>query len=133
MTAAFLWCAVVALTGLFAGQVVGGWFSSDPQVAIAIVAILRPMLALYVFGRPDPCAGHVFAGSRSAWTDGRTFTLVKPWFLMPILILGLSAVCGVNGIWLAFPIADGVVLLIAVVVGRSILLPGKALGPEGVA
>ena len=52
MAAAFLWCGVVALTGLFAGQVVSGLFSSDPQVAIAIGAILRPMLALYVFAGP---------------------------------------------------------------------------------
>lgn len=129
MTAAFLWCGVVAQTGLFAGQVVGGWFSSDPQVTIAIVAILRPMLALYVFAGPILVLAMYL---QALGQPGRTaaLTLVKPWLLMPILILGLSTVFGVKGIWLAFPLADGVVLLIALVIGRGILPTGKALGPE---
>lgn len=132
MTAAFMWCSVVALTGLFAGEVVGGWFSSDPQVALAIAVILRPMLALYV------CAGPILALAmylQALGQPGRTaaLTLVKPWVLMPTLILGLSAVHGVNGIWLAYPMADGVVLLIAVIIGRDILLPGKTPGLEDVA
>jgi putative MATE family efflux protein len=132
MTAACLWCGVVALTGLFAGQVVGGWFSSDPLVTNAIVAILRPMLALYVFAGPILVLAMYF---QALGQPGRTaaLTLVKPWVLMPILILGLSAFYGVNGIWLAFPMADGVVLLIALVIGRGILLTGKAPGLEGVA
>ena len=132
MTAAFMWCSVVALTGLFAGEVVGGWFSSDPQVALAIAVILRPMLALYV------CAGPILALAmylQALGQPGRTaaLTLVKPWVLMPTLILGLSAVHGVNGIWLAYPMADGVVLLIAVIIGRDILLPAKTPGLEDVA
>lgn len=124
MVVAFLWCGVVALTGLFAGHVVSGWFSSDPQVTIAIVAILRPMLALYVFAGPILVLAMYL---QAIGQPGRTaaLTLVKPWLLMPTLILGLSAVYGVKGIWLAFPMADGVVLLIALVIGRGILLPGK--------
>ena len=47
-----------------------------------------------------------------------------------MMILGLSALLGVKGIWLAFPIADGVVLLIALAIGRGILLTGKASGME---
>jgi putative MATE family efflux protein len=125
MAAAFLWCGVVALTGLFAGQVVGGWFSSDPQVTNAIVAILRPLLALYVFAGPILVLAMYL---QALGQPGRTaaLTLVKPWVLMPLLILGLSTAFGVKGIWLAFPMADGVVLLIALVIGRGILLTGKA-------
>ena len=132
MAAAFLWCVVVALTGLFAGQVVGGWFSSDPQVTIAIVAMLRPMLALYVFAGPILVLAMYF---QALGQPGRTaaLTLVKPWLLMPVMILGLSAVLGVKGIWLAFPMADGVVLLIALVIGRGIMLTGKASGKEDAA
>ena len=132
MAAAFLWCVVVALTGLIAGHVVGGWFSSDPQVTIAIVAILRPMLALYVFAGPILVLAMYF---QALGQLGRTavLTLVKPWLLMPMMILGLSAVDGVKGIWLAFPIADGVVLLIALVIGRGVLLTGKASGKEDAA
>ncbi|WP_054008811.1 MATE family efflux transporter [Cypionkella psychrotolerans] len=132
MAAAFLWCVVVALTGLLAGHMVGGWFSSDPQVAIAIVAMLRPMLALYVFAGPILVLAMYF---QALGQPGRTaaLTLAKPWLLMPMMILGLSAVLGVKGIWLAFPMADGVVLLIALVIGRGILLTGKASGMEDAA
>lgn len=129
MAAAFLWCAVVALTGLFAGQILGGWFSGDPQVTTMIAAMLRPMLALYAFAGPILVLAMYFqALGQPGWTAA--LTLVKPWALMPLLILGLSAVYGLNGIFLAFPIADGVVLLIALVIGRGILRPGKTPGLE---
>ena len=77
MAAAFLWCIVVALTGFFAGHVVGGGFSSDPQVTIAIVAMLRPMLALYVFAGPILVLAMYF---QALGQPGRTaaLTLVKP-------------------------------------------------------
>ncbi len=132
MAAACLWCGVVALTGLLAGQVVGGLFSSDPQVALAIAAILQPMLALYVFAGPIlVLAMYLQALGQPARTAA--LTLVKPWLLMPMLILGLSAAFGVKGIWLAFPMADGVVLLIALFVGRGIVLTRTAPRLEGVA
>jgi putative MATE family efflux protein len=132
MAVACLWCGVVALIGLFAGQMVGGWFSSDPRVAIAIAAILRPMLALYVFAGPILVLAIYF---QALGHPGQTaaLTLVKPWLLMPLLILGLSAVYGVQGIWLAFPMADGIVLLIALFIGRGIVLTRKASRLEGVA
>lgn len=129
MAAAFLWCAVVALTGVFAGQMLGGWFSSDPQVTSTIAAMLRPMLALYVFAGPIIVMSLYFQALGQP-VGTAILTLVKPWVLMPILILLLSAAYGVNGIFLAFPIADGVILLIALVIGRGILLSGKTLGPE---
>ncbi|MCW1919895.1 MATE family efflux transporter [Rhodobacter sp. KR11] len=129
MTAALLWCGAVALTGLFAGQVVSRWFTSDPHVTLAIVAILRPMLALYVFAGPIlVLAMYLQALGQPGWTAA--LTLVKPWVLMPLLILGLSARFGVAGIWLAFPMADAVVLLIAVTIGRAILRGATAPGTE---
>jgi Na+-driven multidrug efflux pump len=131
MFAAFLWCGVVTITGLFAGKVVSGWFSSDPQVSNAIVAILRPMLTLYVFGGPIlVLAMYLQAIGQPGQTAA--LTLVKPWLLLPILILCLSAIYGVKGIWLAFPIADGIVLLIALLIGRGILLLGKNPSSEAV-
>ena len=54
---------------------------------------------------------------------GRTaaLTLVKPWLLTPLIILTLSAVFGVRGIWFAFPMADAIILLLAVMIGRNAL------------
>ena len=123
---------MVELTGLFAGQVVGGLFSRDPQVALAIAAILKPMPALYVFAGPILV---LVMYLQALGQPGRTaaLTLVKPRLLMPILILGLSAVFGVKGIRLAYPAADGVVLLTALFIGRGIVPTRRAPGLEGVA
>jgi Na+-driven multidrug efflux pump len=90
------------------------------------------MLALYVFAGPILVLAMYL---QALGQPGRTaaLTLVKPWLLMPVLILGLSTVFGVQGIWLAFPMADAVVLLIALVIGRSILLTRNSPGPEGAA
>ncbi len=131
MVVAFLWCGAVTMIGAFAGKVVSGWFNSDPQVTNAIVAILRPMLTLYVFGGPILVLAMYL---QAIGQPGRTaaLTLVKPWFLMPMLILGLSAIYGVKGIWIAFPIADGIVLLIALVIGRGFLPLGTAPSSEAI-
>ncbi len=132
MAAAFLWCLVMALTGLLVGQAVGTWFSNDPQVTNAIAAILRSMLALYAVSGPILVLAMYF---QAVGQPGRTaaLTLIKPWLLMPGMILGLSAFLGVKDIWLAFPIADGVVLLIALPIGRGILLTGKVPALEDAA
>ena len=121
LAAAFLWCLTVVLAGLFAGKEVGGWFSSDPQVIVAIAAILRPMLTLYVVSGPILVLAMYF---QAVGQPERTaaLTLVKPWLLMPAMIFATSAFFGAKGIWLAFPMADGVVLLLALFIGRSILL-----------
>jgi len=54
---------------------------------------------------------------------GRTtaLILVKPWLLTPALILVLAARFGVSGIWLAFPVADGIILMLAVIIAWSAL------------
>lgn len=132
MATAFLWCLAVMLTGIFAGQAVGGWFSGDPRVIGAVALILRPMLALYAISGPILVLAMYF---QALGQPRRTaaLTLVKPWLLMPALIFGLSAGVGVRGIWLAFPVADAAMLLLALLIGRATLRPVPGFSMEDAA
>ncbi len=132
MATAFLWCLAVMLTGIFAGQAVGGWFSRDPRVIGAVALILRPMLALYAISGPILVLAMYF---QALGQPRRTavLTLVKPWLLMPALIFGLSAGVGVRGIWLAFPVADAAMLLLALLIGRATLRPVPGFSMEDAA
>lgn len=117
--AAFLWCLGVVLVGFFAGTALGSWFSNDPAVINSVAEILRPMMLLYASSGPILVLALFF---QALGQPGRTaaLTLVKPWLLTPPLILTLSFGFGVSGIWLAFPIADAVILMIAVVSGWNV-------------
>ncbi|WP_313388951.1 MATE family efflux transporter [Rhodospirillum rubrum] len=118
--AAFLWCLPVVLAGVFAGTTLGSWFSDDPAVIDAVAEILRPMMLFYAASGPVlVLALYVHALGQ----PGRTaaLTLVKPWLLTPLLILALSIGFGVSEMWLAFPMADAIILMLAVMIGRNVL------------
>ena len=120
MAAGFLWCLLVALVGLIGGRAVAGWFSDDPAVATAVAQILWPMMLVYVASGPVLVLALHF---QALGQPGRTaaLTLVKPWLLSPALVMLLSTILGVRGIWTAFPVADAVILALAAVVGRHAL------------
>jgi putative MATE family efflux protein len=121
MGAAFIWGLAVVLVGLFEGGTLGGWFSDDPAVAGTVSHILQPIMLLYAASGPIlVLALHFQALGQPGLTAA--LTVVKPWLLTPGLVLALSAIFGVPGIWLAFPMADAIVLLLAVLIGRSVLL-----------
>lgn len=129
MGTAFLWCLTVALIGCFAGTTLGHWFSDDPAVIAAVAAILRKMMLLYASSGPILVLALYF---QALGQPGRTalLTLVKPWLLTPLLILTFSASFGVSGIWLAFPIADMIVLGLALLIGPTVLrAAGTAAAP----
>jgi len=120
MGAAFLWCLSVVLVGVFAATALGSWFSDDPAVIAAVAEILRPMMLLYASSGPILVLALYF---QALGQPGRTaaLTLVKPWLLTPLLILALSVGFGVSGIWLAFPMADAIILMLALMIGRNVL------------
>jgi len=121
MVAGFLWCLLVALVGLIGGHELAGWFSDDPAVTTAVAQILRPMMLVYVASAPVLVLALHF---QALGQPGRTaaLTLVKPWLLSPALVMLLSTILGVRGIWIAFPVADAVILALAIVVGRHALV-----------
>ncbi|WP_267964197.1 MATE family efflux transporter [Rhodovulum sulfidophilum] len=113
MGSAFLWCLGVALTGAFAGAPLGGLFSGDPAITEAVAAILRPMTALYAITGPVlVLALHFQAMGYPIRTAA--LTLIKPWLLTPALLVVMNALWGIEGLWLAFPVADAILLVLAV-------------------
>lgn len=58
---------------------------------------------------------------------GRTaaLTLARPWLLSPALVMLFSAILGVRGIWMAFPVADAIIVALAIVIGRHAFLQVK--------
>lgn len=120
MGAAFLWGLAMVLAGVFAGTALGSWFSDDPAVIDAVAKILRPIMLLYASSGPILVLALHF---QAIGQPGRAaaLTLVKPWLLTPGLILALSAGLGVQGIWLAFPMADAIVLMLAVMIGYNVM------------
>ncbi|WP_420557616.1 MATE family efflux transporter [Roseovarius sp.] len=112
MGSAFLWCLGVALAGAVAGEPLGAMFSNDQEVIAAVAAILRPMTALYVFTGPIlVLALHFQAMGYPLRTAA--LTLIKPWLLTPALLVVMNAWLGIDGLWFAFPIADAVLLVLA--------------------
>lgn len=120
VAAAFLWCLTVASTFGLAGNTVGAWFSNDPAVVTSVTQMLRPMMLLYVFSGPILVLAIHF---QALGQPGRTaaLTLLKPWLLLPALILALPAGFGVPGIWLAFPIADALNLILATTIAYRLV------------
>lgn len=117
---AFLWCLSVALTGTLAGTTLGSWFSNDPAVISAVAEILRPMMLLYMSSGPILVLALYFQGLGQAGLTA-ALTLMKSWLLLPLLILVCSVNFGQTGIWLAFPIADAIVLMVAAVIAYKAL------------
>lgn len=126
MGSAFLWCLCVALAGAFAGAPLGALFSRDPAVISSVAAIVRPMTALYAFSGPIlVLALHFQAMGLPLRTA--VLTLVKPWLLTPALLVAMNAVSGINGLWFAFPIADAVLLVMAL----ALVLRTRPTAPAG--
>ncbi|WP_010139752.1 MATE family efflux transporter [Oceanicola sp. S124] len=125
MGSAFLWCMGVTLAGALAGAQLGALFSDDPEVVAAVVTILRPMTALYVVTGPVlVLAMHFQALGLPVRTA--VLTLAKPWLLTPALLFVLGKVSGIDGLWFAFPIADALLLVLALVLAiNSVKSPAK--------
>ncbi|SFB76284.1 MATE family efflux transporter [Tropicimonas isoalkanivorans] len=117
MGSALLWCLGVTLAGAFAGASLGALFSDDRSVVAAVAAILRPMTALYAITGPIlVLALHFQAMGYPLRTAA--LTLVKPWVLTPALLVVLNALAGIDRLWFAFPVADGVLLVLALTMVR---------------
>ncbi|MFD0388178.1 MATE family efflux transporter [Tistrella bauzanensis] len=130
MASAFLWCLSVALAGMFAGGTLGALFSTDPAIATAVGAIMRPMTALYAITGPILVMAMHFQAmgypSRTA-----VLTLAKPWILTPALIVALNAAFGARGLWFAFPVADAVLFALALTIIFWFRVPDTApLAPQ---
>ncbi len=118
LTVALVYCAGVELILLVGQGWIGRGFVSDPGVVARVGDILRPMVALYLFAGPILVLAMYF---QAIGKPGHTaaLTLIKPFLLGPLLIVGLGAYFGARAIWFAFPIADGIVIAIALWIVRA--------------
>lgn len=134
MAAALIWCLGVTGLGLGFGQELGAWFSTDPEIAQTTARILVPMLLLYAVSGPVLVLGlHLQAMGRAG--PPAVLMLVKPWVLTPLLVTILSGAFGLSGIWLAFPIGDAIIAIVALAMFRSLSRNtiARHSSPEGAA
>lgn len=132
---AFGWCGLVEFACLAGAQLVGYGFVSDAAIAAQVAAILRPMAALYLFTGPVLVLALYFQAIGRPG-QAAVLTLVKPFILCPVLVVGLAAVGGAEALWLAFPIAEGLVAVMAAAILFAALkvraeTGGLGLGPAG--
>lgn len=77
-------------------------------------------MLLYMSSGPILVLALYFQGLGQAGLTA-ALTLMKSWLLLPLLILVCSVNFGQTGIWLAFPIADAIVLMVAAVIAYKAL------------
>jgi Na+-driven multidrug efflux pump len=109
---AFGYCLAVELVLWSMGTVVGAAFVGDRQVIGEVGRMLRPMTAIYLLSGPVLVLGLFF---QAIGQPGRAalLTMIKPFVLLPVLVAATAAVLGADAIWFAFPLADGVTAIIA--------------------
>ncbi|GGX66007.1 MATE family efflux transporter [Saccharospirillum salsuginis] len=112
---ALVYCVVSELVLVSLAAPLGGLFVDDPAVVSEVGRILPIMVSLYVVAGPVMMLATYFQAIGDA---GRAalLSLTKPYlFAIPLTFL-LPGIVGETGIWLAVPVAEGLLLVVAVVV-----------------
>ena len=112
---ALLYCLAVEVLLLTRGTVVGAAFVADPDVIGEVGRLLRPMAAVYLFSGPVLVLGLYFQAIGQP-VRAALLTMVKPLILLPVLVTIAAAMLGADAIWFAYPFADGVAAVIAILV-----------------
>ena len=129
LAVAFSYCAFVEITLLIGHNWIGGVFVTDPDVTAQVGTILAPMLSLYLFTGPVlVLALYYQAIGRPLRTAA--LTLIKPFALSPFLLASLGFFVGAKAIWFAFPIADGIIVAIAIGVAITSRNRSTGFGPS---
>ena len=112
---ALLYCLAVEVLLWSKGTVIGAAFVADPDVIGEVGRLLRPMAAVYLFSGPVLVLGLYFQAIGQP-ARAALLTMIKPFVLLPVLVIVTAAMLGADAIWFAFPIADGMVAIIATLV-----------------
>jgi putative MATE family efflux protein len=110
-----LYCAVIEIALLSGSHWIGRLFVSNVHVVAQVSEILSPMVSLYVFAGPVLVLALYFQAIGKPG-HAAALTLIKPFVLSPALIALLGVFYGAQGIWFAFPIADGGAVVIAILI-----------------
>jgi len=106
---------LVELTLVFFAEPIGRLFVDDALVVAEVGRILPMMVALYFLSGPMLILGAYFQSLGDA-ARAALFSLTRPYLLTLPLLLLLPLLLGERGIWLAMPTAEGLMLLIALLV-----------------
>jgi putative MATE family efflux protein len=112
LSAALIYAAVLEGILVFFPAAVGRLFVDNPAVVAEVARLLPYAMATYVIYAPM----NVLAGYFQALGQARMaglLSLTKPYLLSVPLILALPFAVGEKGIWLASPVGDLVLLVIA--------------------
>lgn len=112
LVAAFCYCLAVEGVLSQSGRPVGRLFSADPALVGEIARILPIMTAMYFASGPVLVLATYFQTIGNA---GRAalLSLTKPYLFFVPLVFTLPALFGETGIWLASPVAEGLMVLVA--------------------
>ena len=108
---------VIFLTG---GTAIGSAFIGDPRVITQVAGILHLMGLLYLFTGPVLSLALYFQAIGQPQKAG-LLTLSKSFVLLPALVAALAAARGAQAIWFAFPLSDGLAVIMAVVLAIPVL------------
>lgn len=121
------YCLAVEVFLLSQGTVVGAAFVADPNVIGEVGRILQPMAFIYLFAGPVLVFGLYFQAIGQP-ARAALLTMVKPFVLLPILVVAAAAIWGADAVWFAYPLADGMTAIIATLVLATALKAREAPG-----
>ncbi len=106
-----------------------GWlFVDDARVVAEVGRILPQLVLFYLFAGPTLILSTYFQAIGDA-ARAAVASLTKPLFLSPVMIVALSTAWGEPGIWLASPVADGLmVLIVLLMLNQAARRTGRRLG-----
>jgi len=130
LISALVYCLAVEAALLFAGQAIGTVFIDESPLRTEVGQILRVMGLLYLASGPTLVLALYFQAVGQP-ARAALLTMVKPFVLLPLLIFAFARFAGVEALWRAFPVADGLIALLAGAVAVSALLNRPPRGGFG--
>ncbi len=115
-----VYCFAVEVFLLCSGGSVGALFVSNPDVIAEAGRLFRPMAAFYLVSGPVFVFGLYFQAVGQPALAG-LLTVAKPFVLLPLLIAVMAAIGGADLIWFAYPLADSLTAIVALLVLSSAL------------
>lgn len=113
LAVALVYCVTIELSLVTLAAPLGGLFVDDPAVISEVGRILPIMVSLYVVAGPIMMLAAYFQALGDA---GRAaaLSLTKPYLFAIPLTFALPLAFGETGIWLAAPVGEGLLLILAV-------------------
>lgn len=128
LVVAGIYCIVIQSVLMTAAYPIGALFVDDAVVIAEVGRILPQLVLFYLVSGPLLTLASYFQAIGDA-ARAATLSLVKPFLLAPVLIVTLSAVMGEPGIWVASPLADGLMIVVVLLVlARAARRTGRHMG-----